>query len=191
MRNAVASNFKFSVKTSRFIRHNKKLKDGADSCHMFLNRITLLGDKLGPVLFQLPPQWNYNGMRLEEFLAILPSGIDYVFEFRNSDWMRDKAFQMLQKYNVGFRIHDMPDSITPEIVTGKITYLRFPGPQGGYQGSYPDTLLAGWAEKIQKWHKNGIQVYVYFNNDIGGFAPRNALTLINMVENRQYTLCNY
>lgn len=182
-RDAVKPDFKFAVKASRFITHNKKLKDSGKSFQIFFDRVMLLGPHLGPVLFQLPPKWNYNGIRLEEFLAILPKGIDYVFEFRNRDWIRDEAFQLLQKYNVGFCIHDMPDSKTPELVTGNAAYLRFHGPEGTYQGGYHATVLKYWARKIQQWDKMGVRVYAYFNNDIGGFAPHNALMLKAFVEN--------
>jgi uncharacterized protein YecE (DUF72 family) len=181
-RNAVTPNFKFSVKASRFFTHNKKLKDSGSHFQIFFDRIMLLGTHLGPVLFQLPPKWNYNGNRFEEFLAILPQGIDYIFEFRNPDWMRDEAFQLLEKYNIGFCIHDMPESKTPEIVVGKVAYLRFHGPQGTYGNSYPKDILSSWAKKIRAWDKKGVRVYVYFNNDIGGFAPHNALTLMELVE---------
>lgn len=182
-RDAVKSNFKFAVKASRFITHNKKLKDSGSSFQIFFDRISLLDARLGPVLFQLPPKWNYNGARLEEFLAILPQGIDCIFEFRNHDWMRDDAFQLLEKYNMGFCIHDMPDSQTPDIVTGKTAYLRFHGPEGTYRGTYQQTLLEQWARKIQKWDRAGIRVYAYFNNDADGFAPHNALLLKKLIEN--------
>lgn len=181
-RDAVPVDFQFSVKASRFITHNKKLKDSGDSFALFFNRITLLGDKLGPILFQLPPRWNYNGDRLEEFASALPVGMKYVFEFRNADWMRDEAYAILRKYSTAFCIHDMAQSCTPEIVTSKLAYVRFHGPQGTYQGSYSDETLNNWAFKIVEWKKKHIQVYIYFNNDIGGFAPRNAKTLKKFVD---------
>ncbi|RYY02338.1 MAG: DUF72 domain-containing protein [Gammaproteobacteria bacterium] len=180
----VPANFTFSVKASRFITHNKKLKDSDDAFQLFFNRILLLGDKLGPVLFQLPPTWNYNGVRLEEFLTALPRPNDYVFEFRNRDWLRDEMFALLRQYNVGFCIHDMPGSITPDVVTSKIAYVRFHGNGEKYSGGYPNRMLEQWAENVVEWQKNHITPYVYLNNDIGGFAPRNALTLKNIIEEK-------
>ena len=141
-------------------------------------------DHLGPILFQLPPNWKYNGSRLEGFLSALPAGNNYVFEFRNSDWIREEMFDLLRKYNIGFCIHDMPESATPEIVTGKIAYIRFHGNGEKYSGGYSDKMLYQWSNKIIDLNKSNIQVFVYFNNDIGGFAPRNALTLKSMVNEK-------
>jgi uncharacterized protein YecE (DUF72 family) len=180
-KNTVPSDFKFSVKASRFITHNKKLKDSADSFALFFNRIALLGDSLGPILFQLSPQWKYNGERLKEFLSQLPLGNKYVFEFRNHDWMREEAFVLLQKYQATFCIHDMAGSQTPEILTSKTAYVRFHGPKGTYEGGYSGAILKHWAYKIIEWRKNNIQSYIYFNNDIGGFAPKDALRLKRLI----------
>jgi uncharacterized protein YecE (DUF72 family) len=177
-RDQAPARFLFAVKASRFITHNKKLKDGGGSFRLFFDRVRTLGNRLGPVLFQLPPRWNYNGGRLEEFLASLPRGPRYVFEFRNPDWMRDEAFALLRKYRAAFCIHDMPGSRTPEIVIGDLAYVRFHGPDGKYRGSYPDRALRDWAEKMRAWSRRRKRVFAYFNNDIGGYAPKNALTLL-------------
>lgn len=184
-RDSVPADFRFAVKASRFITHNKKLKDSGESFRMFFDRITLLGDRLGPILFQLPPRWNYNGDRLNEFLATLPPSNDYVFEFRNRDWLREEAFTLLRNYNVGFCVHDIAECRTPDLVTGDLAYVRFHGPVGNYQGGYSDSALEDWAVKLLKWEQENKQVYVYFNNDIGGFAPRNALTLIQAINNKK------
>jgi uncharacterized protein YecE (DUF72 family) len=181
---AVPKGFHFSIKASRFITHNKKLKDSGDSFKLFFDRVKLLSDRLGPILFQLPPKWNYNGTRLEEFLATLPPRHTYVFEFRNRDWLREEMFSLLRKYHVGFCIHDMPESITPEILTNNVAYIRFHGNGAKYSGGYSDEMLEQWATKIVNWHKSRIKVFVYFNNDIGGFAPKNALTLKAMINNK-------
>lgn len=180
-RDAVPGRFRFSVKASRFITHNKKLKEAGGSFRLFFDRIRVLGPRLGPVLFQLPPRWRYNGARLGEFLAALPEGPRYVFEFRDRDWYRDEAFALLNRFGAGFCIHDMPDSASPAVVTGKLAYVRFHGPAGKYQGSYADRDLARWAARMREWASRRIPVYAYFNNDIGGFAPRNAKTLLGFL----------
>jgi len=177
----VPGNFRFAVKASRYITHNKKLKDSGESFLLFFERVHLLKSRLGPILFQLPPKWKYNGERLEEFFNRLPGKHEYVFEFRNSDWLRDEMYDLLRKYKIGLCIHDMPGSTTPDIVTAKHTYVRFHGSGAKYGGGYPDKELEVWARKIVEWNARKINVYVYFNNDIGGFAPRNALTLKHMV----------
>lgn len=182
-RDAVPQNFTFSVKASRFITHNKKLKDSDIFFKNFYDRAALLNDRLGPILFQLPPGWKYNGDRLEKFLSCLHPDGNYVFEFRNNDWIREEMFSLLRKYHVGFCMHDMPGYFSPEIVTAKTVYIRFHGNGEKYSGGYSDNMLEPWTKKINEWHKNHLKVYVYFNNDIGGYAPRNAMTLKGMIKN--------
>lgn len=173
----VPENFRFSVKASRFITHNKKLKDAHQSSQMFFEAINILKPVLGPILFQLPPRWKYNGERLEEFLQSLSKKFNYVFEFRHPDWMRDEAFALLRKYNASYCVHDMPDSQSPILTTSNIAYVRFHGWLGTYGGSYTDSQLNDWAETLRKWEQQGLDTYVYFNNDLGGHAHRNAARL--------------
>lgn len=180
-RDAVPARFRFAVKASRFITHFKKLKDGGDSFRLFFDRVRVLGPRLGPILFQLPPGWHYDGKRLSEFLSGLPRGPRYVFEFRDRDWYRDEAFALLERAGAGFCIHDMPDSASPEVVTGKLAYVRFHGPAGKYRGSYTHAQLAAWAGRLRAWEAKGASVYAYFNNDIGGYAPKNAKTLLALL----------
>ncbi|MBW8890600.1 MAG: DUF72 domain-containing protein [Fibrobacteres bacterium] len=181
-RDAVPASFHFAVKASRYITHFKKLKESGDSFRLFFERVSALGPRLGPILFQLPPHWHFDGGRLAGFLASLPRGPRYVFEFRDRDWYRDETFGLLDRFRAGFCIHDLPDSASPEIVTGKIAYVRFHGPTGKYQGSYTDGDLARWAERMREWSARRIPVFAYFNNDIGGHAPRNAITLQSMLK---------
>ena len=103
---------------------------------------------------------------------------------RTGRWLREEMFDLLRKYHVGLCIHDMPGSITPDMVTAKICYIRCHGNGEKYSGGYSDEMLQQWATKIVNWHKNHIHVFVYFNNDIGGFAPKNALTLKQMVNKK-------
>jgi uncharacterized protein YecE (DUF72 family) len=181
-RDAVPSDFRFAVKASRFITHFKKLKESGDSLRLFFTRVRILGPKLGPVLFQLPPRWHYDGGRLEAFLASLPPGPAYVFEFRDPDWYREEAFALLDRFGAGFCVHDMPDSASPIRITGKLGYVRFHGPSGKYQGSYPESGLEAWSRRLKEWSSRGLPIFAYFNNDIGGYAPENAKTLRLLVE---------
>jgi uncharacterized protein YecE (DUF72 family) len=177
---AVPREFRFAIKASRFITHNKKLKDAPDCFALFFERIKTFAPAMGPILFQLPPRWKYNGEGLEQFLQLFPHEYHYVFEFRHPDWNRDQAFALLRKYNAGYCVHDMPESRSPVLTTSKIAYVRFHGPSGTYAGSYPHSQLQEWAGTLTEWDKRGIDSYVYFNNDIGGHAPRNALTLAKL-----------
>src|SRR6185369_3171034 len=98
------------------------------------------------------------------------------------DWYREEAYALLDRFRAGFCIHDLPDVASPEIVTGKLAYVRFHGPTGKYQGSYTEAALKRWAARMREWSSQRIPVFAYFNNDIGGHAPRNALTLQSMLK---------
>jgi uncharacterized protein YecE (DUF72 family) len=175
-------NFLFAVKGSRFITHMKKLKDPETSIEKFFLGAELLGAKLGPILFQLPPRWNVNTERLSSFLEVLPKQHRYVLEFRDDTWMVPEVFEVLRQHNTAFCIHDLAAQQTPLELTANFTYIRFHGPGAAkYQGSYSDAVLRTWAERISGWQKQLAAVYVYFNNDIGGAAVKNATSLKQML----------
>ena len=174
---AVPADFIFSVKASRYITHMKKLKDPADSLRRFFRNAGGLGEKLGPVLFQLPPGWKVNAGRLEDFLEALPKKHKYVFEFRNETWYTDAIFELLRKHNCAFCIYELGGHITPTEVTAGFVYIRLHGPGARYQGSYSAKTLGQWLERCKKWMKQGREVFIYFDNDQEGFAAFNAKTL--------------
>ncbi len=176
-----AENFLFSVKASRFITHMKKLKDPAESIARFMENVAALEEKLGPILFQLPPNWQVNIERLADFLEKLPKTFRYVFEFRNETWYSDEVLNLLRKYNCAFCIYDLAHHLTPLEVTADLVYVRLHGPGDHYQGSYDDKSLNVWADRCIEWRKNH-DVFVYFDNDIGGHAPHNAKRLSELVE---------
>lgn len=184
-RESTPRNFVFAVKGSRFITHMKKLKDPESSTVRFFAGAERLKKKLGPILFQLPPHWNLNIERLEEFLTALPRGHRYAFEFRDASWLVEEAFEVLRKFNAALCLHDLAAMKTPHEITADFTYLRFHGPtEAKYQGSYSKRQLKLWAERIDDWRARLKAIYVYFNNDIGGHAVWNAKTLKELAQNR-------
>ena len=182
-RDTVPKGFTFAVKASRYITHMKKLKDPDQSVGNFLNRINFLGDRLGPILFQLPPKWKANTERLEEFLKALPGGYSYVFEFRDESWFSNEIEEVLARYNAGFCIYHLAGQESPQRVTGDPVYVRLHGPGGAYEGSYDDEALSGWADKIRNWASDGREVYCYFDNDEAGYAAQDATRLLEMIKN--------
>jgi uncharacterized protein YecE (DUF72 family) len=151
----------------------------------FIPRAKRLGRKLGPILWQLPPKWNVNADRLEEFLAKLPRGIRYAFELRNPSWMTDSVYKILHKYNAAFCIYELAGFQTPLEITAKWTYIRLHGPtRNKYQGSYSNAQLEGWAHRIEDWSRKLDAIYVYFDNDDSAYAVNNALTLKRYVSTR-------
>ena len=167
------SGFVFAVKASRFLTHMKKLKDPAEPIERLFSRATELRVKLGPVLYQLPRQMPKNLDRLAAFVDLLPQG-KHAIEFRHTSWYDAEVFQLLRKRGVALCLHDMPDSRSPREVTAGFTYVRFHGTTGRYNGAYPAEVLDEWA----RWLRSiAMPAYVYFNNDIGGHAPRDAAAL--------------
>lgn len=170
--------FLFAVKASRFITHMKKLKDPKPSSEKFFLVADRLGEKLGPILFQLPPRWRVNVERFAEFLESLPGAHEYVFEFRDESWFVPEIYGLLRRHNAAFCIHDFADMKVPQEITANFSYIRFHGPTSAkYFGSYSTAQLRAWAERIGDWSRQLSSIYVYFNNDPGGEAVKNGLEL--------------
>jgi len=178
-RDAVPSGFRFAVKASRYITHMKKLKDPVDSTRALFEKIDRLGDRLGPVLFQLPPRWRANPERLAAFLDALPSGYRYAFEFRDSSWWSDAVTDLLAEHRAAFCQFDLEGRTSPSPVTADFVYLRWHGSDGRYQGRYADASLEDWAGRIRDWCEEGRDVYGYFDNDTAAQAPRDADRLLS------------
>src|SRR5512137_417366 len=166
--------FIYAVKVSRYITHMKKLRDAGEPLQTFISRARLLGDKLGPLLYQLPPGMKRNDAVLEAFLKLLPPDLHHVFEFRNESWFDDEVYALLRKYSAGFCIYDLPGTTTPLVATADFAYVRFHGSTGLYDSCYTDDELESWAKKTAKLGKGLSSAYVYFNNDSHAFAVRNA-----------------
>jgi uncharacterized protein YecE (DUF72 family) len=170
--------FLFVVKASRFITHNKKLLDPKESIKRFFANVKYLREKLGPILFQLPPVWKKNVERLEAFLKVLPKKYRYVFEFRNSTWYDEEINTLLRKHNCAFCIYELAGHVSPATVTADFVYIRLHGPgTNKYQGSYTQPQLAEWADQCKDWQREGLDVFIFFDNDEQGYAAFNAQTL--------------
>ena len=179
-RDTVQEEFIFSVKASRYITHMKKLKDPKQPVSNFLKKIDVLEDKLGPVLFQLPPKWQVNPDRLSSFLNALPKRHKYAFEFRDPSWFDAEVYDMLAEHEAAFCIYDFNGRLSPKQVTADFIYVRLHGPDGPYRGQYDTKILAGWAGAFSAWTKQGKRVFCYFDNDEAGYAAHNALRLQSM-----------
>jgi uncharacterized protein YecE (DUF72 family) len=179
----VAPDFTFAVKASRYITHMKKLKDPAKSIKKFFDTVAGLEDKIGPILFQLPPRWRVNTERLESFLKALPKKYRCTFEFRDKSWFTDKIYRILSEYNAAFCIYNLTGRSSHEHVTADFVYIRLHGPtREAYEGKHTKKQLNSWARKIDKWNSDGKDVYLYFDNDQQGFAVENALTLVQALK---------
>jgi len=181
----VPADFVFAVKASRFITHMKKLKAPATALRSFFRRIEVLDDKLGPVLFQLPPRWRCNPARLGTFLGALSHDFHYAFEFRDHSWLTEEVYDRLARCNASLCIYDLAGYRSPIVVTSRLVYLRLHGPEGPYQGCYDRRALARWGRKIRAWSSEGRSVCCYFDNDQLGYAALNAQELADLLQRQK------
>ena len=175
-------NFIFAVKASRFITHMKKLAKPEDHVTLFLENASGLREKLGVVLFQLPPYWKFNRDRLEGFFHflrrqdILP-GLRLALEIRHKSWYCPPCCDILSKYNISLALTDWPELPVEGPLTADFVFIRRHGPESLYASNYPVSFLKREAQRIRTWLADGKDVFIYFNNDAFGYAVKNALTL--------------
>lgn len=172
--------FAFAIKGSRFITHIKRLKDCQKPLELFFDRADPLKNKLSVVLWQLPPKFLAKPDRLINFIGQLKKfkHIRHAFEFRDKSWFSGEVYEILRKSNMAICIADYPKFAKELPLTADFAYIRRHG--GGtslYAGCYSNAALKKDAAKIKKLLKDGIDVYIYFNNDAMGYAVKNAQTL--------------
>jgi uncharacterized protein YecE (DUF72 family) len=175
------ADFVFAVKASRFLTHMKRLRDPDEPLERLLSHAKGLSRKLGPILYQLPPQFRIDVARLQRFLEALPRRRRHVIEFRDTSWYVPQVFELLEQHGVALCLHDKEGSAIDTPYIGPFVYVRFHGPSGRYHGSYSDTALSGWARTLARRSRNGLDVYAYFNNDPNADATRNAATLKRLI----------
>jgi uncharacterized protein YecE (DUF72 family) len=176
--------FIFSVKASRYITHMKKLNEPKEALRNFMDRVSILREKLGPILFQLPPRWKCNEDRLANFIQLLPKDLRYTFEFRDQSWWNTEIYNILNEYNIAFCIYELAGTLAPKQVTADFVYIRLHGPGDKYQGSYDQDILAGWMGAFSSWVKQGKEIFCYFDNDENGYAAQNAQSLQSMINGK-------
>jgi len=181
-RTKAPADFIFAVKGSRLITHIKRLNELDGLVTNFIRRIQPLKEKLGPLLWQLPPNLKPDLPRLDRFLKRLPPKLSHAIEFRHPDWMMDETFNLLRKYRAAFvsvSSMRMPLNFS---VTSDFIYIRFHGLSGGPRHDYTCEELAPWAKHIREQAAAGRKAFAYFNNDLNVRAPKNAELLIQMCE---------
>lgn len=180
--------FLFAWKVSRFVTHMKRLKDIEESIDLVFGRMAALGDKFGPVLFQLPPTLKADAEtreRVARCLSLIPGRRRTAFEFRHPSWYEDATFALLRDHDTALCISDHADAPAPWLATAGFVYVRAHGTTGRYAGRYSEATLRNWTQQIIEWRRNGRDVYVYFDNDIKSAAPGDARTLLRFLDEDQ------
>ena len=161
----VPAAFTFSIKASQRITHHARLKpECADAVDFLLQNTAVLGDRCGPILFQLPPNLKKDADRLRGFLGLLPTGRRYTIEFRHESWFDDEVFSILRDRDVALCVAEQDDFKCPVESTASWGYLRL------HRLDYDDAALGEWAKRVsaQPWS----ETYIYFKHDAGnGSGP--------------------
>ena len=176
-RERLPEGFVLAWKASRYLTHLKRLLEPEEPLAYMFSRALGLGEKLGPVLYQLPPSMKLDLPRLGAFMAALPKGPRHAFEFRHPSWYAPEVFELLGRHDASLVLSDHHHAPAPWEATASWVYVRGHGPGGRYWGDYEEETLQAWAQQIRAWRFEGKDVYAYFDNDIGGAAPRDAARL--------------
>lgn len=171
--------FLFGVKGSRYITHVKRLAVEQKSIDLVVESALGLGDKLGPILFQLQANFKLDLERLERFLLMLPGDRRFTIEFRHDSWLVPAVFERLHEHRIALTIPDHPKMPNSFEITSDFTYIRMHLPPHGLR--YGQRQLEPWADRVIDWRRRRLDVFVYFNNDMEGHAVTDAQTLTSLV----------
>jgi uncharacterized protein YecE (DUF72 family) len=165
-------NFLWGVKGSKFITHTRRLENPAEPLDRFYTAAVGLGEKLGVILFQLPPSFVYNENILRAFCKFLNPQVRHAIEIRHPSWVNDQAFSLLSEFNIALCMADTAGRYPScEVMTSDFVYIRLHGSQKLYASEYSEEELRNWAEKIDAWNKDA---FIFFDNDFEGHAINNA-----------------
>jgi len=172
--------FLWAVKANRYITHIKRIKDVEEPLERFFSAADCLKEKLGPILFQLPPTLSFDEAVLSRFCKTLPDNHRYTLEVRHPSWAQERVTDILKDHNIALCISDTAGRYPYiEEDTATFIYVRLHGSKKLYGSEYTEEELQAVAQKIRAWSKD---VYLYFDNDYGGYAVKNAKRLKEIVE---------
>jgi uncharacterized protein YecE (DUF72 family) len=168
------AHFRFGVKAHQVITHIKRLKGTEDFLPRFLSTIEPLASagKLGPVLFQLPPNLKSDAGLLKDFLAVVPRGLPSAFEFRHDSWFTDSTWEALKSRGVALCVAETEERTTPDVVTGAFAYYRFRKP------NYTEEERRSMVDRIAEHMAAGRDVFAYFKHEE---TPQGALYAVDLL----------
>ena len=175
-RDQVPASFRFALKAPQRVTHRLRLKDAADPVAHFHRVAAELGERLGPALYQLPPNARKDLPRLADFLAVLPASARVAFEFRHRSWFSDDVYQALRARNAALCVAESEDLEVPLVATADFGYLRL------RREEYGPGEIAAWCERIrdQPWG----EAFVFFKHEDPEKGPRLAAALVALAEAR-------
>ena len=167
--------FRFALKAPQRITHWSKLRDCADTMRYFHEVTSGLGEKLGPVLFQLPPTFQKDTFVLADFVNCLPTGARAAFEFRHDSWFADEIWEILKRSNVALCINETGDFAAPTISTADYGYLRL------RREDYSAADIERWAQFVRQ-QMNWTDAFVYFKHEEAGLGPKFAQQMMELLK---------
>ncbi|MCG5433221.1 DUF72 domain-containing protein [Mycobacterium sp. MYCO198283] len=178
-RTRLPDGFSMTVKAHRGLTHFRRLRDPEPWADRFERCWQALGERREAVLVQLHPALERDDALLDHFLTVMPDEIPFAVEFRHRSWDDDAVYALLERHGASYVVTSGANLPCVLRATALLVYVRMHGPsqESMYHGSYPDEDLHWWADRITEWQDRGHDVLVYFNNDLGGHAVRNAWTL--------------
>ena len=182
-RDETPRDFRFAIKANRYLTHNKKLLEPLPAVVLERSRAAGLGAKLSVVLWQLPHNLHRNLDKLDRFARALKRwrSVRHAIEFRHESWFDDQTAGCLQEHRIAVCQSDAADWPRWDAVTTDLVYVRLHGHAATRASAYSDADLRGWARRVRRWQHERREVHVYFDNDARGYAPRNAVRLIELI----------
>ncbi len=165
--------FRFGLKAPQEITHFRQLRDCTEVLNRFCDVLKTLGEKLGPVLFQLPPSLKNDNALLKDFLATIPAGLHSAFEFRHESWFNDETFAALKSKNAALCIADTEELTAPMVVTANFGYFRL------RNTGYSKADIKRWAKVIGEHQRKAKDIFVYFKHEETGTGPKFARQLLD------------
>jgi uncharacterized protein YecE (DUF72 family) len=167
--------FRFALKAPQKITHWSKLRDCADTLRYFYDVVSGLGEKLGPVLFQLPPNFKKDALLLADFVNGFPDGMRAAFEFRHESWFGDDVWEIFKSRNIALCIAETEDFATPKVVTADYGYLRL------RRADYTKIDIGRWADFVREQNGNWSDAFIYFKHEEAGAGPKFARQMMEIL----------
>jgi uncharacterized protein YecE (DUF72 family) len=184
-RDRTPEGFIFSAKFPRKITHIKKLQDCQEELDVFIEHLSLLGDKLGPLLLQFSPQFKPESINiLEDFLPHLPEGYRYAIEVRNKKWLEERFYSLLREHGIALVLMDHPWMPDMDTITADFTYIRWEGDRKKVKGDLGKIErdrsrdIKEWSGKVKGFLDDSVEVYGYFSKNYSGYPPGDVQRLL-------------